>query len=136
MANDRVHAQTLQYSSMQQPFVSFPDTVEIFYYYPAVEGLDPYFMKVKVEQCIVYIATCKTEQSIAFTEYSQYLMYIGPCIAVINEEEPTRCYLVFYYTYDRLNMFRAPLYLSSGAHGYISDYHTDRLILRLLIVGV
>jgi hypothetical protein len=32
-----------------------------------------------------------------------YLMCVGPCIVVINEEkEPTRCYLVFYYTYDRL----------------------------------
>jgi hypothetical protein len=44
-----------------------------------------------------------------------YLMCIGPCIVVINEEEkPTRCYLVFYYTYDRLNMFRAPLQLKPG----------------------
>jgi hypothetical protein len=64
------------------------------------------------------------------------LMYIGPYIVMINEEEePTICYLVFYYTYDRLNMFRAALCLLSGAHDYISDYHMDRLILRLLIVG-
>jgi hypothetical protein len=55
---------------------------------------------------------------------------------VINEEEePTRCYLVFYYTYDRLNMFRAALCPSSGAHDYFCDYHMDRLILRLLMVG-
>jgi hypothetical protein len=26
-----------------------------------------------------------------------------------EEEEPIRCYLVFHYTYDRLNMFQAPL---------------------------
>jgi hypothetical protein len=52
-----------------------------------------------------------------------------------EEEEPSRCYLVFYYTYHRLNMFRAPLCPSSGAHDYISDYQMDRLILRLLIVG-
>ena len=45
MANDRVHAEMLQYSSMQQPFVSFMDTIKIFYYYPAVERLDPHFMK-------------------------------------------------------------------------------------------
>jgi hypothetical protein len=52
-------------------------------------------------------------------------MCIGPCIVAINEEEePTTCYLVFYYyTYDRLNMFRASLCPSSGAHDYISDYH-------------
>jgi hypothetical protein len=51
-----------------------------------------------------------------------------------EEEEPTRCYLEFYYTYERLNMFRAALCPSSGAHDYISDYHMDRLILRLLMV--
>jgi hypothetical protein len=63
-------------------------------------------------------------------------MFIGPCIVVINvEEEPTRCYLVFYYTYGRLNMFRAALCPSSGADDCISDYHVDRLILRLLMVG-
>jgi hypothetical protein len=63
-------------------------------------------------------------------------MYIGPCIVVINEEEKaTRCYLVFYYTYERLSMFSAALCPSSGAHDYISDYHMDRLILRLLVVG-
>jgi hypothetical protein len=64
------------------------------------------------------------------------LMCIGPYIVVINEEEePPRCYLVFYYTYDRLNMFRAALCPSSGANDYISGYHIDRLILRLLMVG-
>jgi hypothetical protein len=52
-----------------------------------------------------------------------------------EEEEPTRCYLVFYYTYERLNMFRAALCPSSGAHDYISDYHMDHLILRLLMGG-
>jgi hypothetical protein len=63
-------------------------------------------------------------------------MCIGPCIVVINEEvESTRCYLVFYYTYERLNMFREALCPSSGAHDYISDYHMDRPILRLLMVG-
>jgi hypothetical protein len=40
---------------------------------------------------------------------------------VLNEEEePTRCYLVFYYTYERLNMFWAAICPSSGAHDYIS----------------
>jgi hypothetical protein len=66
------------------------------------------------------------------------LMCIDLCIVVINEEEeeeeeeePTRWYLVFYYYYDRLNMFRAALCPSSGAHGYISDCHMDRLIRSL-----
>jgi hypothetical protein len=63
-------------------------------------------------------------------------MCIGPCIVVINEEEePTRRYLLFYYTYDRLNMFRATLCPSSGAHDYTADYQIGRLILRLLMVG-
>jgi hypothetical protein len=55
--------------------------------------------------------------------------------AINEEEEPTRCYLVFYYTYDRLKMFRAALCPLSGVHDYISDYHKDHLILRLLMVG-
>jgi hypothetical protein len=63
-------------------------------------------------------------------------MCIVLCIIVINEqEEPTRWYLVFYYTYDRLNLFRAALCPSPAAHDHISDYHIDRLILRLLMVG-
>jgi hypothetical protein len=53
----------------------------------------------------------------------------------INEEEPTRCCLVFYYTYDRVNMIQAPLCPSSGAHDYTVEYHMGRLVLRLLIVG-
>jgi hypothetical protein len=61
----------------------------------------------------------------------EHLMYNGQRTVMINEEEePTRCYLVFYYTYDRLNMFRAPLCPSSGAHNYAADYHMGRLILR------
>jgi len=37
-------------------------------------------------------------------------MSIGPYIVVISEEyEPTGYYLLFYYTYDRLDMFRALL---------------------------
>jgi hypothetical protein len=51
-----------------------------------------------------------------------------------EEEEPTRFYSVFHYTYEKLNMFREPLRPSSGAHNYISDYHMDHLILRLLTV--
>jgi hypothetical protein len=63
-------------------------------------------------------------------------MCIGPCIVVINEdEEPTRCYLVFYCTYERINMFQGALCPPSGAHDYTADYHMGLLILRLLIVG-
>ena len=39
--------------------------------------------------------------------------------------------LIFYYTYDRLNMFRALLCPSSGAHDYSADYHIGRPILSL-----
>jgi hypothetical protein len=52
-----------------------------------------------------------------------------------EEEEPPICYLVYYYTYDRLNMFRVALYPSSGFHHYTADYHMGRLIHRLLLVG-
>ena len=54
-------------------------------------------------------------------------MFIGPCIVVIAEEyEPTRSCLLFYYTYDKLNMFRAPLCPSSEGHDCSADYHMDR----------
>jgi hypothetical protein len=53
----------------------------------------------------------------------------------MKKEEPTRCYLVFYYTYDMLNMFRAPLCPSLGAHYYTVAYHMGCLILGLLMVG-
>ena len=36
--------------------------------------------------------------------------------------------LMFYYTYDRLNMFRALLCPSSGAHDYSTDYHKGRSV--------
>ena len=63
-------------------------------------------------------------------------MRIGSCIVVITEEyEPTTCYLLFYYTFDRLNMFRAILCPSSGAHDYGADYHMGRPVLGLLLVG-
>jgi hypothetical protein len=63
-------------------------------------------------------------------------MCIGLCSVVINEEEePARCYSVFYYSYEMLNMFRAALCPSSGSHDCISDYHMDLLSLRLLMVG-
>jgi hypothetical protein len=52
-----------------------------------------------------------------------------------EEEEPTICCLVSYYTCDGLNMFRAALCPSSGSHDYTADYHIDLLILRLLMVG-
>jgi hypothetical protein len=52
-----------------------------------------------------------------------------------EEEEPTRCYLVLYYTDERLNTFRAALCPSTGAHDSLSYYHMDCLILRLLMVG-
>ena len=38
---------------------------------------------------------------------------------VRREEKPTRCHWMFYCTYSMLNMFRAPLYPSSGARDYM-----------------
>jgi len=38
-------------------------------------------------------------------------------------ERPTRCYTTVYWTYDSLNMFRAPLCPSSGAWDY-TDIHS------------
>jgi hypothetical protein len=78
-----------------------------------------------------------------FVRYIIYEILLGWLIEgewndryIINvEEEPTRCYLLFYYTYDRLNMFRAPLCPSSGAHDYNANYHLCRLDRRLLMVG-
>jgi hypothetical protein len=49
-------------------------------------------------------------------------------------KKPTKCCLVCYYTYGRLNMFQAPLCPSSGAHDYAVDYNMGRLVLRFLEV--
>jgi hypothetical protein len=57
-----------------------------------------------------------------------------------KEEEPTRCYLLFYYTCDRLNMFRAALCPSSRAHDYNAVYHgtsgNQRYSRELLMMGI
>jgi len=55
------------------------------------------------------------------------------CIIVITEEqEPTRCYLLFYCTSYRLNMFQALLCPSLGARDYNADYHIGCFVLGLL----
>ena len=62
----------------------------------------------------------------------------GPIHTVVNtplltaEWKPTRCYLLFYCTSYRLNMFRALLCPSSGARDYNVDYHIGRFVLGLL----
>jgi len=64
------------------------------------------------------------------------MMCIEPCVILITEEyNPTRCHLLLYYAYVRLNMFRAPLCLSSGAHDDGVGCHIGRLVLELLLVG-
>jgi len=64
------------------------------------------------------------------------LMFVGPCIIVITEEQKTKqCQLLFYCTSYTLNMFRALLCPSSGAHDHNVDYHNDRFVLGLLYVG-
>ena len=67
---------------------------------------------------------------------AENLMCIGPCtILLTGEQNPTRCHLLIYCAYVRLNMFRAPLCTSSGAHDDSVGYHIDRLVLELLLVG-
>jgi hypothetical protein len=44
------------------------------------------------------------------------------CILILGEK-PTRCYTMVYWTYNSLNMFRAPLCPSSGARNY-RDVHS------------
>jgi len=64
---------------------------------------------------------------------NSFLMFVGPCIIVITEEQkPTRCHLLFYCTSYRINMFRALLRPSSGARDYNVDYHIGRFVLGLL----
>jgi len=63
-------------------------------------------------------------------------MCVGPCIILTTEEQnPTRCHLLLYYAYVRLNMFRAPLCPSSGAHIDSVGYHIGSLVLEFLLVG-
>ena len=49
--------------------------------------------------------------------------------------KPTRCHLIFYCTYYRLNMFLALICPSSGARDYDVVYHIGRVFLGLLCVG-
>ena len=51
---------------------------------------------------------------------------------VLKNKKPTRCHLLFYCASYWLNMFRALLCPSSGAHDYNFDYHIGRFILSLL----
>ena len=58
------------------------------------------------------------------------------CVLYLSEnklknKKPTR-HLLFYCTSYRLNMFRALLCPSSGAHDYNVDYHIGRIIFGLL----
>jgi hypothetical protein len=62
------------------------------------------------------------------------LMCIGPCIILITEDQnPTRCHLLLYYAYVRLNMFREPLCPSSGAHDGSVGYHSGRLVMLIFM---
>jgi len=56
-------------------------------------------------------------------------------VQIFEEWDPNRCYLLFYYAYERLNMFRALLCSSSGARDYRADYYIGRPVLGLLLVG-
>jgi len=63
--------------------------------------------------------------------------YVRDCYKLVTltdlkNKKPTRCHLLFYCTSYRLNMFRALLCPSSGARGYVVDYHIGRFVLGLL----
>jgi hypothetical protein len=63
---------------------------------------------------------CKTVAKSDYKHCHVHLMCIGPCIALINEEEKSsRCNFVYYYTCERHNIFQAALCPSSGAHDFI-----------------
>jgi hypothetical protein len=49
--------------------------------------------------------------------------------------KPTRGYSVIYETCDQFNMFRAPLWPSSGARDYTASYNTWRITPWLPMVG-
>ena len=69
-------------------------------------------------------------------QHQTHLKCIGPYIILITEEQnPTRCHLLLYYAYVRLNVFRAPLCPSSEDHDDSIGYHIGRLFLELLLVG-
>ena len=55
---------------------------------------------------------------------------------ITNNKKPTRCHLIFYFTYYSLNMFRALLCPSSWARDYDVVYHIGRVVLGLLYVRV
>ena len=69
------------------------------------------------------------------THSRENLMCIGPRIVLINEEtNPTRCHILLYYAYVRLNVFRAPLCSSSVVHDDSVGYHIGRPVLELLLI--
>ena len=53
----------------------------------------------------------------------------------LKNKKPTRRHLLFYCTSYRLNMIRALLCPSSGAHDCDVDYHIGSFVLDLLLVG-
>jgi len=64
--------------------------------------------------------------------HNGYLIFVGPCIIVTNEEEkPTRCYILYYCTSYRLNMFRALLCPTSGARDHNDDYISPLILILL-----
>ena len=79
----------------------------------------------------------EVSKHVAFLNTSELnLTCTGPCIILIPEEQnSTRRHLFLYYAYVMLNVFRAPLCPSSGAHDDSVGYHICRLDLELLLVG-
>jgi hypothetical protein len=59
------------------------------------------------------------------------VMCVWPCIVGDIREKPNRCYTMVYWTYNSLNMFRAPLCPSSGAWDY-TDVHSVRHMILVM----
>jgi hypothetical protein len=66
------------------------------------------------------------------SKFTTYSMLLDVCWSMHRRNrwrrKPTRCYSVFYWTCNRLNMFRAPLCSSSGALDCTTDYHMSHLL--------
>ena len=86
-----------------------------------------------------YLSPQKCESTHGFTSAFSWLIYDNSCIFdvcwTVHHRDywrikiGTKCHLIFYWTSYRLNMFRALLCPSSGAHNCNVDYHIGRVVL-------
>ena len=73
------------------------------------------------------------------SEHKMYLMYIGPCINVTDEEQDTNLmsqFIKFYFTSSMLNMFRTLIHPSLGACDFSIVLPHWLYVLVSMCVGV